>query len=276
LKATAEQALGMKIHGQAQGSNALAQLIASGNIKPDIFISVTPGPMRAVIRAGKAVIAQPIARTEMVIAYSPRSRFAPALARAARMSAAGTQNTADLPDRGASAAQAWWKILQSPGLRFGRTDPVTDPQGRNIIFTLMLAARHYGQPDLVERIIGPVLNPQQIFSEPTVQARLQSGELDAASAYKLQPGPFGLPYITLPPEINLGGTNLTHLPDLRLTIAGRSYSPEPLIYYAAVIKGGRNEQDAARYLEWLRGEAAQKILEQANYDRASDASPLTA
>mgnify|MGYP003694545867 CR=1 FL=1 len=32
----------------------------------------------------------------------------------------------------------------------------------------------------------PVINEKQIFTEPTVQARLQSGELDAASAYKIQ------------------------------------------------------------------------------------------
>lgn len=273
LKAAAEPALHLEIRGQAQGSNALAQLIVGGNIRPDVFISVTPGPMLTVLKAEKAAMAQPIARTEMVIAYSPKSRFASALARAAHSPDTKEPHSADLPAHANVIQQPWWKILQSPGLRFGRTDPVTDPQGRNIIFTLMLAARHYKQPDLVEKIIGPVINPQQIFSEPTVQARLQSGELDAASAYKIQPGPFNLPYIALPPEINLSGTKPL---DLKLTISGKTYSPEPLIYYAAALKGGRNQQGAQAFVQWLRGDDAQNVLRHENYDPAGDAAPLAA
>ncbi|MGZ4845775.1 MAG: substrate-binding domain-containing protein, partial [Candidatus Angelobacter sp.] len=122
LKTSAAQTLKLELHGRAQGSSALAQLIAGGSIRPDVFISVTPGPMLTVLRAGKAEIAQPIAHTEMVIAYSQKSRFAAKLHSAAE----GKAN--------------WWEVLQEPGLRFGRTDPVTDPQGRNIIFTMMLAA----------------------------------------------------------------------------------------------------------------------------------------
>ena len=79
--------------------------------------------MMTVLRAGKAESALPVAHTEMVIAYSSRSRLASNFEAAAK----GKEN--------------WWEILQQPGLRFGRTDPVTDPQGRNIIFTMMLAAK---------------------------------------------------------------------------------------------------------------------------------------
>src|SRR5262249_36167635 len=135
LKASVTQALKLDMHGRAQGSSALAQLIVGGSIRPDVFISVTSGPMLTGLRAGKAETAQPIAHTEMVIAYSPRSRFAPRL------------------DAASKGKDNWWDILQEPGLRFGRTDPVGDPQGRNIIFTMMLAAKLYKQPDLVEKIL---------------------------------------------------------------------------------------------------------------------------
>src|SRR5262249_42203000 len=217
------QRLKLDMHGRAQGSSALAQLIVGGSIRPDVFFPVTPGPMLTVIRAGKAETAQPIAQTEMVIAYSPKSKFAPKF-------------------EAAKAGKAkWWEVLQEPGIRFGRTDPVGDPQGRNIIFTVMLASKIDKQPDLVEKILGPTINEKQIFSEPTVQARLQSGELDAASAYKIQPGPFNLPYINLSKEINLSGQNV-HIdhPDVTLTIAAKPHDPEPLIYYAAVLKDAPN------------------------------------
>lgn len=257
IKASAAQTLKLDFRGRAQGSSALAQLIVGGNIRPDVFVPVTPGPMLTVLRAGKAESAQPVAHTEMVIAYSPKSRFA------SKFEAAGK-------GRG-----NWWQVLQEPRIRFGRTDPVGDPQGRNIIFTMMIAAKAYKQPDLVEKILGPTINEKQIFTEPTVQARLQSGELDAASAYKIQPGPFNLSYITLAKEINLSGQNVrTEHPDVTLTVGGKTYSPEPLIYYAGVLKDAPNPKGAAAFMEWLRGDEAQAIFRKFDYDPPGDASAL--
>jgi molybdate/tungstate transport system substrate-binding protein len=159
------KSLGAELKGRAQGSTGLANLIIAGSIRPDVFIAVTPGPMRNVLAAGKGERAIPIARTEMVIAYSPHSQYAAALAKSV-----------------AAGAQPWWQILETPGLRFGRTDPLTDPQGVNIIFTMQLAEKFYARPGLAEKILGPQINPRQIFPEPEVMARLQSGQLDASSA----------------------------------------------------------------------------------------------
>jgi molybdate/tungstate transport system substrate-binding protein len=251
--------LQLEMHGRAQGSNALARLIAGGSIRPDIFLPITAGPMVTVLRAGKAESAIPVAQTEMVIAYSPKSRFA------ARFAAAS------------KGQEEWWEILQEPGLRFGRTDPATDPQGRNIIFTMMLAAKKYKQSDLVDKVLGSTNNPQQIFQEQTIQARLQSGELDAASAYKIQPEPFHLPYITLPAGINLSGQNVhAENPDITLTIGAKKYTPEPLIYYAAILKDAPNPSGAAAFKKWLTGSDAQAIFHRFNYDPPGDAPTLHA
>ncbi|MBZ5491221.1 MAG: substrate-binding domain-containing protein [Acidobacteriia bacterium] len=280
LKSSAAQTLKLDLHGRAQGSNALAQLIVGGSIRPDVFISVTPAPVLTVLRAGKAESAHPIARTEMVIAYSPKSKFAEKFAIAARI--AGSEILGPLPagikqDRRPAPAVAWWQLLQEPGLRFGRTDPVTDPQGRNIIFTLMLAEKLLRRPGLAEKILGPTINPQQIFTEPTVMARLQSGELDAASAYKIQPGPFNLPYVTLQPEINLSG-ELVHTdhPEISLTVNGKTYQPEPLIFYAVALNDAPNKSGAATFVEWLTSDEAQAIFRGYNYDPPGSASGLHA
>lgn len=259
IKSAAARTLKINIHGRAQGSSALAQLIVGGSIRPDVFIPVTPGPALTILRGGKADSAQPIAHTEMVIAYSPKSKFA------SRFGAA------------AKGKEDLWKILLEPDLRFGRTDPVTDPQGRNIIFALMLAAKVTRQPGLVEKVLGPTINEKQIFTEPTVMARLQSGELDASSAYKIQPGPLNLPYMPLPAEINLSGQNVRTLnPDVTLSVAGKSYTPEPLIYYAAALKDAPNAKGAAAFMKWLTGEEGQAIFRKYNYDPPGDASPLRA
>ncbi len=259
IKSAAAADLRLDMHGRAQGSNALANLIVGGSILPDVFIPVTPGPMWTVLRAGKAKTADPIAHTEMVIAYSPKSRFAAQFEAASRGQA------------------QWWKVLQQPGVRFGRTDPVADPQGRNIIFTTMLAAKFYKQPDLAEKVLGPIINHRQIFSEPTVLSRLQSGQLDASSAYKIQPGPFGLPYISLPKEINLSAEKLREKnPGLRLTIAGKTYYPEPLIYYAAALNDAPNPKGAGEFIQWLKNGEAQSIFRRYQYDPPDGASTLRA
>lgn len=259
VKQALAQRLNLEMHGRAQGASGLAQLIVSGSIHPDAFISVTPSPMQTVLRSGKAAAAKPIARTEMVIAYSPKSQFAASL------------------DQAKNGKAEWWRVLQEPGLRFGRTDPVTDPQGRNIIFTTMLAAKLYKQPRLVEQLLGPTINESQIFTEPTVQARLQSGELDAASAYKIQPGPFHLPYITLPPEINLSGERVHEKnPDISLAVNGKTYTPEPLLYYAAVMKDAPNPTGAQAFAQWLAGEEARAIFRRYDYDSPGEAAALSA
>jgi molybdate/tungstate transport system substrate-binding protein len=259
LKSSAAQALKLNLHGRAQGSSALAQLIAGGSIRTDVFISITPSPMLTVLRAGKADSAQPIAHTEMVIAYSPKSRFAYRF------------------DAAAKGKEDLWKILLEPNLRFGRTDPVTDPQGRNIIFTVMLAEKLLKQPGLAAKILGPTINETQIFTEPTVMARLQSGELDAASAYKTQPDPFNLPYLGLQPEINLSGERVhADHPEITLNLTGKTYQPEPLIFYAAVLKDAPNKKGAATFVEWLTGAEAQSIFRRYNYDPPGAASGLHA
>ncbi len=223
------------------------------------FFPLRRRPRLTVLRAGKAETAEPVAQTEMVIAYSPKSRFASRF------------------DDAAKGKEAWWKILEEPGLRFGRTDPITDPQGRNIIFTMMLAAKKYDQPDLVEKVLGPAINEQQIFQEQTVEAGLQSGELDAASAYKIQPGPFNMPYIALPGDINLSSDHVhADHPDIVLAVGGKTYTPEPLIYYVAVLKDAPNPKGAAAFAAWLKSNEGQAIFRRYFYDSARNASALHA
>jgi molybdate/tungstate transport system substrate-binding protein len=251
IKAAAAS-MGIEMRGRAQGSDALAQLIVSGSIPVDVFIPVTPGPMNTVLKAGKAQHAAPIARTEMVIAYSQKSSFAPAF-----------------------ASQPWYEVLQRPGVRFGRTDPATDPQGRNIVFTMQLAETYYKQPGLAKKILGDTVNASQIFSEPSVEARLQSGELDAASAYKTQPGPFNIPFVRLPEEINLGNASMNATyQTASFDLNGKTYHPQPLVYYAATITGSPHAERAAAFVQWFSSPPAQAILRKYAYDPPAGATAL--
>ena len=216
--------------------------------------------MLSVLKAGKAEGAVPIARTEMVIAYSPKSQFA-----------------ADLAKAGQADAKPWWKILQTSGFRFGRTDPNTDPQGINIIFTMKLAASYYHQPELAKKILGPDINAQQIFNEPEVMARLQSGQLDASSAYKTQPAALGLPFIELPKEINLGDAEMaSEYKKVGVEMKGKLQHPQPLVFYAAVLKDAPQPKLAEQFVAWLQTGDARSILSHYHYDDPGDAAPTQA
>src|SRR5262249_52672185 len=258
IKPAVAKALNAELQGRAQGSTGLANLIVAGSIRPDVFISVTPGPMRTVLKAGKAQKAVPVARTEMVIAYSPKSQYAPLLAKA------------DEP-----GTKPWWQILESRGVRFGRTDPNTDPQGLNIIFTMQLAEAYYQQPGLTNKILGPLINPQQIFQEPQVMARLQAGQLDASSAYKTQPTALGLPFVELPKEINLGDASReSQYKKAAVNLNGRTLHPSPLVFYAAALKDAPQPELANRFIAWLQGQNAKTIFSHYHYDDAGGGESL--
>ncbi|AOU97244.1 ABC transporter substrate-binding protein [Acidihalobacter yilgarnensis] len=242
------------IHGIGQGAWALARLLAAGQLHADVFVSVTPGPMQLLISEGLVQHAVPVASTQMVIAYSPKSRFAARFAQAAQ------------------GKQAWYRILESKGLRFGRTDPATDPQGRNIILSFQLAALYYRQPNLVKTILGPLRNPRQIFTEPSLLSRLESGQIDAVAGYLSAVRSHHLPYIRLPDEINLGEPaymqSWYNRASFSVQAAGGKtvqVKPQPLVFYAAVLGKARHPRLAHDFVNFLRSPAAQAMFHATGY-----------
>jgi len=133
------------------------------------------------------------AGNKMVLAYNPKSKYAPEF----EAIASGKKPISDL-----------FTLLQTPGLKLGRTDPNIDPQGRYFIEMLELGQMYYHLPaDTVTKIIGSPLNSatsSQIYAESSLDATMESGQLDAASAYYTQAIELHLDYIPLPTAINLG------------------------------------------------------------------------
>ncbi|TAM11548.1 MAG: extracellular solute-binding protein [Nevskiaceae bacterium] len=245
----------VRYRGKGQGSYGLARLIAGRQLRPDVFVAITPGPIRVVQQAGLMAEALPVASTRMVIAYSPKSRFAVEFAAAA------------------AGRTPWYEVLQRKGLQFGRTDPLTDPQGRNIVLTMQLAALFYGQPELVARVLGAPVNPRQIFSEPSLLSRLEAGQVDAASGYRSAVVSHRLPYISLPDEIDLGdpAQEKTWYVRAGFTLPGPAGKPvrvtvQPLVFYAGVLKDAANPRAAHAFVDYLRSAAGQKSFAAFGYD----------
>ncbi len=240
--------------GIGQGSYGLARLLAAKRMQSDVFVSVTPGPMKLLEQAGLVRDAAPVAATEMVIAYSPKSRFATQLAAAA----AGREH--------------WWTVLAAPGLHFGRTDPQTDPQGQNIIFTMLLAERFYHAPDLARTILGPDVNTAQIFTEPSLLSRLESGQLDASSGYRSAAVSHYLPFVPLPNQINLADPGMDR--DWYSTVGfavrqsngqTKTVHPQPLVFYAAVLTNAPDPDLGRKFVAYLNSPDGQATLRQNGY-----------
>jgi molybdate/tungstate transport system substrate-binding protein len=258
LKAAAV-ALGLELHSHAQGADAVARMLIDGSLKADLFLPITAGPMRSVMQAGKVGIAYPIARTEMVLLYSRKSRFA------ARFDAAAT------------GKESWWEILREPGVRFARGSPAGDPGGRNAFFVMMLAAKKYGHTEMVERLLGPVVNPPTQAGGGNNQEKLETGELDAATSYRVATSFGDMPYLVLPKDVNLSGDDVAAKhPEVKLMIEGKTFVPEPLVFYAGVLKDAANGQGAAAFVEWLRGDVGQGLLRKYQYNDPVGAEVLRA
>ena len=167
---------GTTVHGIGQAAMGLAHLITAKDINPDVFVSVTAPPIKVVEAAGLAQDAPPVASSAMVLAYSPASKFAAQFAK---------------PD--ANVAQ----LLTLPGVRIGRTDPRVDPQGQYVLFALQLAEKYYKLPGLAQKVAGPIVNPAEIFTEPSLLARLQEGQIDSIIGYESAVISQHLPFIAL-------------------------------------------------------------------------------
>ena len=248
------QSRGVHYQGIGQGSYGLARLIAARQVQADVFVVITPGPVRVVQKAGLLEKAVPVASTQMVIAYSPKSRFA------------------DLFRAAAAGRTSWYQVLEHKGVRFGRTNPATDPQGRNIILMMQLASDYYQQPGLVKRILGPIDNSAQIFAEPSLLSRLESGQIDASSGYLSAAISHHLPYIKLPDAINLSDpamqTRWYNKAGFKLVRPqGQTVKAkvQPLVFYAAVLKNARHPQEAKAFVRFLQSAAGQRLFKKYGY-----------
>ena len=219
------QATGAGYTGQGNTSGALEQEIAAGEIHPNVFEAVGGDNITPLEPKFTKWYVQ-YAGTSMVVAYNPKSKYASQF----KAIADGSKPIQDL-----------FTLLQTPGLKLGRTDPATDPQARDFILMLELAQSYYHLPsDTVAKILGTSdfgsSNSPQIYAESSLDSTLESGQLDAASAFITQAVQLHLDYIPLPAAINLGSASLkAQYKKASLTVKGKTYHGSPQVIDITII-----------------------------------------
>jgi molybdate/tungstate transport system substrate-binding protein len=191
------KAEGYKFSGTYNASGDLSSDIASGEITPGVFESVGGDNITPLEPKFTKWYAQ-YAGTSMVVAYNPNSKYASQF-----------KAFAD----GSKPLSGLFTLLETPGLKLGRTDPNIDPQGRDFIYMLELAQSYYHLPsDTVAKILGTSdfgsSTSSQIYAESSLDSTLESGQLDASSAFITQAIELHLDYIPLPAAINLGDSSM--------------------------------------------------------------------
>jgi molybdate/tungstate transport system substrate-binding protein len=186
-------ATGDGFSGTGNSSGTLEADIAAGEMSPNVFESVGGDNITPLEPKFTSWYIQ-YAGTSMVIAYNPKSKYASQL----KAYADGSKPLSTL----------FSTLLQTPGLKLGRTDPNTDPQGRDFIYMLELAQAYYHLPsDTVAKILGTsdfgTADSSQIYAESSLDSTLESGQLDVSSAFITQAVELHLDYIKLPVQINL-------------------------------------------------------------------------
>ena len=180
---------GYRFSGFGKASGAMESDIAAGEIHPNVFESVGRDNITPLEPKFTNWYIQ-YAGTSIVLAYNPHSRYA-------------SQFKANAD--GSGPLKNLFKLLETPGLRLGRTDPNIDPQGRDFIEMLELAQAYYHLPsNTVAKILGTTTfgtaSSPQIFAESALDSILESGQLDAASAFVTQAIELHLDYIKLVPR----------------------------------------------------------------------------
>jgi molybdate/tungstate transport system substrate-binding protein len=232
------KATGNDYKGEAQGSLGAARMIHDHLRDPDVFISADPSVNESVLMGsanGNLVTwFVTLASSQLVLAYNPNSPFA------ARFQAAAAHT---IP---------WYEVLEMPGMRFGRGDPTIDPKGYRTLFLFDLAGKHYHRPE-IPRLLGDTLNPAQVLPEVSLLARVEAGQFDAGIFYKHEVVAHKLPFVSFPPEINLGDPKFAdfYKQATYTTPSGEQVSGTPIIFTIAIPKTVHHQAAAEALVRFL-------------------------
>jgi ABC-type molybdate transport system, periplasmic component len=253
---------GYTYEGEARGSVQVANMIIDGLRTPDVFVSAGTIPIMKLMNSstgnnngggiGKSSSSTNLAEwlvkfasAEMVIAYSPTSHFYSDLEKA---------GIGEIP---------WYEVVSKQGFKFGRTDPELDPKGYYMIITAKLSNIYYNDSTIKQRILGDDdRNPKQIFPEEILKSILEQDQLDAVAAYKHEAVARGLPYITLPPQINLADPTFSDFYKRAFYTldSGQIVFGEPIYFSVTIPETVKNLSGAISFVNFLLSTKGERIL----------------
>lgn len=214
-----DKATGDHFRGYAGGSKLLANQIKGKLREADVFVSANPkvnGDLTGAENGNWVSWYVSFAQSPLVIGYNPSSRFA-----------------ADFKTK------PWYRVLEEPEIRIGRTDPKLDPKGALTVTLMKEAEAFYKSPGLARRVLGAPENPAQVLPEEELVGRLQSGQLDVGFFYSTETSEAKIPAIHLPAKI----------------------TPKA-VYTITIVHGASDPNGAAAFVSFLLGAEGRKLMKE--------------
>jgi molybdate/tungstate transport system substrate-binding protein len=223
-------------------------MISDGLRSPDVFISADAAVNDKVLMTPAKKLTDwylTFASSAMVLGYNPNTKF---------KSVFEQVQAGKLP---------WYEALKTSGLNLGRTDPNLDPKGYRTLFLFHLAESYYHRNDLMP-LPGDPTNPSQIFPEPELLIRMESGQIDAGFFYRHEVVAHKLPYIELPNQINQSDPALASLYKEQkfTTNKGVTITGSPIVFTVTIPHTVKNASGAIAFIRFVLAGKGRTLFEQ--------------
>lgn len=195
----------VKVERESAGSRVCARKITDLKLPCDVMASADYAVINNLLIPSHASFNIQFATNEMAIMYRPNSKFAKEIN--------GTN---------------WYKILLRKGVEYGHSDPNADPAGYRSQLVWQLAEKYYKVPGLYKQLAANCPKQNVRPKETDLIPLLEAGQIDYLFIYRSVCQQHHMPYVTLPPQINLGAQKYSRFyQQASLKISGKSPEPSP-------------------------------------------------
>jgi molybdate/tungstate transport system substrate-binding protein len=235
---------GVRTEQETASSLELARKVTELGAEPDVLLLADPDIFPKLLEPTFTTWYAIFARNRIVLGYTPKSK-------------------------GASEIDStnWFKILERPGVEVGRSDPQKDPSGYRTLLVWQLAANHYKQPGLYNRMLEAA-PPKNVRAREAEQvALLQTGELDYIWTYQNLADNAGLKYVKLPGDVDLGSPADSNVyAQVSTRVLGKRagdtviFRGVPILFGAAIPVNAPHAKVAERFVAFLLSAEGARIL----------------
>jgi len=189
----------------------------------------------------------------------------------------------------------WYSILMRPDVKFGLPNPEIDSLGYRALMTIQLAEAYYGNNTIFMKLVTDNFNPSidsiptgsnytiyvpdvQVPSGDNLVLRdsgvlliplLQTDSIDYCFLYQSNAQQYGLNYVTLPDEINLGSQQYegnyeqvsVTFEEQRFATVNIDRTGEPIFFGLTIPANAPHPELAAEFVKFILGQEGSKVFQ---------------
>ncbi|MCF8010085.1 MAG: tungstate ABC transporter substrate-binding protein WtpA [Clostridiales bacterium] len=223
------------VQREPAGSRACAKKITELNKTTDIMASADYTVIDNLLIPEYSNWNAMFARNEMVIAYSEQSKYKDEI-----------------------NSKNWMDVLLKDDVEYGHSNPDADPCGYRSLMVCQLAEKHYQEPGIYEKLLEGCPDRNIRPKETDLIAMIESGALDYFFIYRSVAKQHDMPFVELPPEINLSHIkNADFYKQAKVEVTGKEPGDyitqvgKPIVYGVTMVKDAPNKENAVAFLKFL-------------------------